>query len=301
MKVLIATPAYGGTVHTSYHESVLRTVQFFADEFPGIRFESKIISISLLAAARNVFASIVLNDPSYTHLLFIDADMGFAPSLIAKMLAFRKPVVGIVAPAKRMDHEAFYRARSSCGSGVAARLIANEYVAGDGALIGKRNADGSEEVDIVDGFSRVTYTGTGIMLIERKVLEAMRDRFNDLWMPNPPDRVRGFGLRTGGFFQCFEPLRDKDGLALGEDVSFCIRWVNDCQGEIWANVDEGIAHMGSEAYAGQYLAKLKSRPSLKINMISSSENVSIVPPAASDPDEPRLTRKERRAMRHART
>lgn len=297
MKVLIATPAYGGMVHTTYHESVLRTVSFFAEEFPGIRFESKIISISLLAAARNVFASMILNDPSYTHLLFIDADMGFAPSLIAKMLAFRRPVVGIVAPAKRMNHDAYYRARSAGGNDVTARLIANEYVAGDGALVGKRNADGSEEVDIVDGFVRVTHTGTGIMLIERKVLEVMRDRFADLWMANPPERVRSFGLRAGGFFQCFEPLRDKDGLALGEDISFCLRWVNDCQGEIWASVDEGIAHVGSEAYAGQYLAKLKSRPSLRLNMVSSSEGASIVPPAAAEPEGRRLTRRERRAMR----
>lgn len=298
MKVLIATPAYGGVVHTTYHESVLRTVGFFAQEFPGISFESKIISISMLTVARNVLASRVLNDPSYTHLLFIDADMGFAPSLIAKMLAFRKPIVGIVAPAKRLDLDKLHDAHLVCGNDVTARLIANDYIAGDGAVIRAKKADGSQEIEIVDGFVRVTHTGTGIMLIERRVLEEMRQSHPELWIANPPEHVRKVGLPTGGLLQCFEPLRDKDGLAMGEDVSFCIRWVEDCKGEIWANVDEAIVHIGSDVFVGQYLAKMQHSPSVKLNVANTAPLANVAPPAGLD--DRRLTRKERRAMRHAR-
>jgi hypothetical protein len=296
MKVLIATPAYGGVVHTTYHHSIFKTLDFFAQEFPGIRFETKIMSISLLAAARNVLASTVLNDPSYSHLLFIDADMGFAPSLIAKMLAFRKPVVGIVAPAKSLDLEAYYRARAGCGDVLAARLVANDYVAGDGALIGKKHADGTKEIDIVDGFVQVHHTGTGIMLIERGALEAMRDRFPDLWIADPPAHVRKLSLPTGGYFQCFEPMRDDHCIALGEDVSFCLRWVNECQGEIWANIDEAIVHVGNEVFAGQYLNKLQVTSKLKLNIRNSSPGPTTI---AAEPAKP-ANRHERRALRHAR-
>lgn len=298
MKVLIATPAYGGSVHTTYHESILRTLDFFREEFPGIRFESKIISISMLTVARNVFASFILNDPSYTHLLFIDADMGFAPSLIAKMLAFRKPVVGIVAPAKALDHETFHRARMVTGNDITARLVANEYIAGDGAVIKTRRADGSQEIDIVDGFARVTHTGTGIMLVERGVFETLREHHPELWIPNPPDRVRKVGLRQGGLLQCFEPLRDKDGLAMGEDISFCIRWVEGCQGEIWANVDEAIVHVGDEAYVGQYLAKMKHSPSVKLKLKNPSDGAV---PVTEDISELRLSRQQRRALQRGRS
>jgi hypothetical protein len=160
-------------------------------------------------------------------------------------------------------------------------------------------------VDIIDGFVRVKHTGTGIMLIERKVLETMRERFPNLWMANPPAHIRDFIVRNGGpqdsgYLQCFETLPDKDGIAYGEDVSFCLRWVKGCEGEIWANVDEAIVHIGNEVFVGQYITKLKSRPDLKLNMVSSAETTSIVPPVEPGPGDRRPTRKERRAFRRER-
>jgi hypothetical protein len=253
MKILIATPAYGGVVHTAYHEAVLSTVLYFQQNFPGIAFENRTLSLSLISTARNVFASIVLNDTSFTHLLFIDADMGFSPSLIARMLAFKKPVTGIVAPQRRLDYEAYHLARSHTDNPAIAKVIGNDYVGGDDKVL--RNAEG--EIEVVDGFVRVSQTGTGIMLIERGVLENMRDRFPRLWLADAGENMRRIGL-SGGLLQCFDPLRDKDGIGLGEDVSFCLRWTHELGAEIWANVDEPIVHVGQDGYAGHYLSKLKA-------------------------------------------
>ena len=79
---------------TGYYTSVVKTLLFFKDEYPGIEIDLRLLSLSILPLARNLFASLVLEDKSYTHLLFVDSDMGFSPSLIAKMIAFQKPVVG---------------------------------------------------------------------------------------------------------------------------------------------------------------------------------------------------------------
>lgn len=257
MKILLATPAYGGLVHTGYHESVLSTVSYFQREFPGFEFVSSILSLSLISTARNVLASQVLADESFTHILFIDADMGFGPSLVARMLARNKPVVGIVAPQRRLDYEAYHQARARTDNQLLARVIANGYVAGDDAVMVEQGSDGRRVVTVVDGFVRVSHTGTGIMLIQRGVLEAMRDYYPGLYLAEPPAHVRALGVPRGGYLQCFEPARDQHGLALGEDVSFCLRWTREMGGEIWANVDEAIIHTGSDHYAGQYLSRLE--------------------------------------------
>ena len=84
-----------------YYTSVVKTLLFFKDEYPGIEIDLRLLSLSILPLARNLFASLVLEDKSYTHLLFVDSDMGFSPSLIAKMIAFQRPVVGVIAPRRR--------------------------------------------------------------------------------------------------------------------------------------------------------------------------------------------------------
>jgi len=98
MKILIGTPAYGETVTTTYCETLFWLFDHFHANHPHCKLEHKFLSLALLPHIRNYFASRVLNDKSYTHLLFIDADMGFAPSLIEHMIAADKPVVGCICP-----------------------------------------------------------------------------------------------------------------------------------------------------------------------------------------------------------
>jgi hypothetical protein len=257
VKILIATPAYGAVVTSAYHESVLTTVSFFKQDFPGIEIESRLVSLSMITTARNLFASQVLADESITHLLFIDADMGFPPSLVARMLALRKPVVGVIYPQRQLDYEAYHRARALTDSVPLAKVIANGYVSGDKSVKSETAADGKATITVRDGFVPVTHTGTGIMLIERQVLEAMRGHYPELWIAEPPPHVRALGLPQGGYLQCFEQARDQYGVTIGEDTSFCLRWTQQMGGEIWANVDEIITHVGSATFSGHYLSKLR--------------------------------------------
>ena len=105
---MIATPAYGGQVTTTYCDTVISLIDHFREKHPHIRFERKFLSLSALPFARNVFANLVMQDDSFTHLLFVDADMGFAPSLIEHMIAADKPMVGAMSPFRKLELEKLY-------------------------------------------------------------------------------------------------------------------------------------------------------------------------------------------------
>ena len=289
MKILLGTPAHGGMVCLGYHETILRMLAFFAKEYPGIEFVNRSIVSSVLPLARNILASMVLNDVSFSHLLFVDSDMGFSPSLIAKMIAFQKPVVGCICPKKAFNYEWFHAAAATYDNPMVARLLANDYIGGQGAVIVETGPNGERRTQLVDGFVKVAYAGTGIMLIQRGAFCRLKERFPDLWVDNPGERYRSFGLE-GGVLQCFDSVQGDDGLFPGEDIAFCRRWTEGCGGEIWSNVDEAIGHIGQENFIGQYLIKLQRGETLAPKPVASP---TFTPPTAVH----LLTRRERRAMR----
>jgi hypothetical protein len=255
MNILLGTPVHGGMVCLGYHETILRTLAFFGKEYPGIRFETRSIVSSVLPFARNILASMTLNE-TFSHLLFVDSDMGFSPVLIAKMIAFQKPVVGCICPKKTFNYDWFHASAATYDNPMVARLLANDYIGGQGAVIAETAPNGERSARLVDGFVKVQYAGTGIMLIHRDVFVAIKARFPELWVENPGEKYRSFGLH-GGVLQCFDSVQGPDGLFPGEDIAFCRRWVEGCGGEIWSSVDEAIVHIGQENFVGQYLLKLQ--------------------------------------------
>jgi hypothetical protein len=42
-------------------------------------------------------------------------------------------------------------------------------------------------------------------------------------------------------------------------MSFCYRWINQCGGEIWANVNHRISHVGPFDYAIRYASILEAK------------------------------------------
>ncbi|TBW33505.1 hypothetical protein EYW49_20225 [Siculibacillus lacustris] len=263
MKVLIATPAYGGKVFRGFHESVTQTVLAFGRQFPFVAFEHRLIDVPVLATARNILASLVLADESFTHLLFVDADMAFSPKLIARMLAFRKPVVGSIYPEKKIDFDVLRVAmKQTQRTSLQALLTSAPYVCGAEVVWGEA-ADGVTELEVRDGFVRTRLSGTGVMLIEREVLVRIRDAMPDLWIAEPAAQIRAWGLAEGGLLQCFDSVVNSVGYFVSEDIAFCLRW-GELGGEIWAAVDEAIVHSGSARYYGRFDVRLKASNNLVI-------------------------------------
>jgi hypothetical protein len=255
MKILLGTPVHGGMVCLGYHEAIIRMLAFFHQNFPNIHFEQRSPVCSMVTFARNLLASLVLNDKSYSHLLFIDSDMVFSPTLIARMIAFDKPLVGCICPMKSFDYNWYHASGVVHEDPMAARLLATAYVSGEALIRGEGG------LELVEGFARAHFGGTGIMLIRREVFEQIKERYPELWVDKPNTYYSGFGL-TGGVLQCFETTPGDDRIHNGEDVSFCHRWVKGCGGELWCCVDEVVGHIGQESYFGHYIVKMQKGESL---------------------------------------
>jgi hypothetical protein len=262
MKILIGTPAYGETVTTTYFDALMWLLQHFQVNHPHIRFEHNFQSYAMLAMVRNYFGSRVLNDESFTHLLFIDSDMGFGPTLIEHMLAADKPVVGCICPHRLFDFAAFYALHDKVKDPVVARLVAQEYVGGGAAIdfsdskttVGDRTV--TDQIFVEGACVRAKRAGTGIMLIKREVFAAIKARYPELWIEQGGDFYRKIGLE-GGVLQCFDSIPDENGVYVGEDLAFCRRWTEGCGGEIWSVMTETILHVGTLKYIGNYLTKLR--------------------------------------------
>lgn len=97
-RVLICTPAYSGEVNYRYTESVMAATVYCL--FHQIQVELKIAArMTLLEYARAYLAAKFL-EGDYTHLMWIDADLGFDPRAIVKLVKHDKDIVGGVYPVK---------------------------------------------------------------------------------------------------------------------------------------------------------------------------------------------------------
>ena len=158
--IFIATPCYGGQLTMAYVKSVL---DFQAEAAKrGIRTSFRFVANeALIVRARNELTWAFLQSDA-THLLFIDADIGFVPEQVFRLLAFDADVTAAAYPLKKIDWEKVRRAAQSGrpdleGAGLDYVL----YPETKGAMTARND------------FVRVRHTGTGFLMIRRAALVKM--------------------------------------------------------------------------------------------------------------------------------
>ncbi len=100
--VFLATPCFGGLVTQNYMLSVIRLMQHSATA----GFDTALALLghdSLITRSRNTLVAQFLDNRAATHLMFIDADIGFEPAQIERMLRFDEDVVAGMYPLKVID------------------------------------------------------------------------------------------------------------------------------------------------------------------------------------------------------
>src|SRR5271166_4450889 len=105
VNILIALPCYGSQVFVSHARSMRSLIDIFKQY--GIRHQIvEVTSESLIPRGRNVFANIVVfdKDPAgndYTHLLFLDVDIGFNAANILQAIGWNKTSWPSLIPARQ--------------------------------------------------------------------------------------------------------------------------------------------------------------------------------------------------------
>src|ERR1700738_4013718 len=99
--LVVATPCFGGQLSVVYAASIFK-LQKVLRTFPEI--ELKVLlkdGDALITRARASLCAQFLDDPDATHLLFIDADIGFEPDQVMRLIASGADFSAAIYPIKR--------------------------------------------------------------------------------------------------------------------------------------------------------------------------------------------------------
>jgi hypothetical protein len=235
--LVVATPCFGGQVSSIYASSIFQLQRAVRTKS---NIELKVLmrdGDALITRARANLMTQFLDDPTATHFLFIDADIGFEPEQVFRLIESGADMVAGVYPIKRVNWDKARRVIESKRAKVAAAAL--DYVL---------EINDPDHVAVVNGFTRVRYAGTGFLMIRRHVFEKMCLAYASLqfFREHSLDALAGSPNR----FALFECMIDaKSGTYLSEDFAFCKRWT-DMGGEIWADLQSRLDHVGPSVFHG---------------------------------------------------
>ena len=105
-KIFLGMPMYGGILTENTMHGLLQLQQWSIARGVGLRLQS-MGNESLITRARNTLVSMMMDQTDYvaTHLLFIDADIGFSAQNIERLLCAEKDVACGIYPRKHIHFE----------------------------------------------------------------------------------------------------------------------------------------------------------------------------------------------------
>jgi hypothetical protein len=236
--ILIGTPCYGGQI-TSFFATSLLKLQQVCQKTGDIDLTVLMLSgDALITRARQNLVAHFLENPTATHLLFIDADIGFEPEQVFRLLRFGAEMTAAPYPVKKIDWKKV--AKSTEKGQTPLDSAALSYVFG---------FEDPDKIQVKNGFAKVRSAGTGFLLIARSALLKMTERYPELKYKredHAEDPLTGSSWRFA-LFNCL--IDEATGTYLSEDFSFCRRWT-DMGGEIWVDLESKLTHTGSFTFNG---------------------------------------------------
>lgn len=236
-RIYLAVPAYGGTFSAEFVQSLFRLLT--VKRKAPVDFKFTYFDYADIVAARNYLISdFYYNNPSYTHLLFVDDDMGFDPALIEEMVALKEGVVGVFYPKRKVDLRKLHEAKDLTFEKALAK--ASEFI---GEVRKPMKGKGR--------FVSVSHCGTGVMLISRGAVETMIEK-----LPEIVDTVRFRSMPfankfTDRFITPFDKIKTETA-EYSEDYSFCRRWALGCGGTVYAHAQASVRHVGHMTFGAKY-------------------------------------------------
>ena len=241
--IFIATPCYGGMVSQTYMESILALTA----EAPSAQLSLTLGLVgqdALITRSRNTLLAQFMTTEA-SHILFVDADIGFSPSQVFRLLKAKRDLIGALYPLRACHWGKASQTRLANGEPLTTAGL--EYVG---------QPDGAVDHD---GFGRGDFAGTGFLLISRSAIKRMIAGF-------PDTRCRHghvLGARDSEIYALFDCLIDPvSRLYLSEDYAFCARW-RALGGEVWLDTQARLTHCGMSEFQGDF--KQRFRPCQLVN------------------------------------
>lgn len=221
MGIFVATPCYNGQAIVPYIDGCY----FLKKELDIIGVPHEFLRIrneSLITRARNVCAMSFLEDSGLSYLLFIDADIEFSPSDVARLWNLCTDGADVA-----VGH---YRHKNPDAKDLV-------WV---GEKLGGRISDYKEPFE-------VSYAGTGFMMIKRQTFEKLKELHPEWeYEEGIPDEGKRDDIPRRKLFAFFQdPI--EDGYHLSEDYFFCKR-VREAGMKIMMDPKIELKHWGWYAY-----------------------------------------------------
>jgi hypothetical protein len=210
-RVHICMPCYGGMLTESTFMSYIKWSN--AARQLGLDWTMETMTNeSLISRARNTLTAKFLHNKESTHLMFIDADIGWEPWHLLVMLNRDVDVIGGLYPMKSLP----------------VKWCVNGF-------------EGAEEG--ADGLQEVSKTGTGFMLIKRHVFEklnahpATKPFMNDIGLP----------VELNPYMKTYFDTAVRENRYYSEDWTFCENW-RDIGGKVWIDKRVLLRHTGTYTF-----------------------------------------------------
>ena len=253
-KIFVATPMYGGMCSGQYCKSTA-DLSKLAQSY-GIEIEFfYLFNESLITRARNYCVDEFLRHERFTHLMFIDSDIGFNPDDILTLAAIAEPgsdkqIVCGPYPKKCISWEKVKVAVDK-GYGDENPQALADYV-GDYVF---NPASGKNQIRI-DEVAEVMEGGTGFMMIQRSAFEQYEKAYPEFhYLPDHVHSEHFDGTREiMAYFDCV--ICPDTKRYLSEDYMFC-QWARNAGIKVWMAPWMRLTHMGSYTFGGSLEALAK--------------------------------------------
>ncbi len=242
--IYLAVPCYGGQLTLHFVSSLLRLQDACRQQGVGLHVEM-MGGEALITRGRSRLAAQFLAHPDATHILYVDADIGFMPHDVFRLLDSGKDVIAAVCPLKKID---WGKVRRAVEKGV------TDLQAASIGYVVRFLPNPQNSVDVNDGYAQVAYGGTGFLMISRGAMQKLFDAHPEL-RAKMGDMADNAAAETVMVFDTM--IEPETGQYLSEDYAFCRRWRN-LGGEIWADFQARLTHVGHAAYTGSLIEALEA-------------------------------------------
>jgi hypothetical protein len=257
--VYILTPCFGSVCFVNYIYCLLQTKEMFQQ----FKIDLQILfckSDSLITRARNNLVAKAMNDPSMTHMMFIDNDITWNPVDIIKLMLADKPLVGGIYPLKTYDFNKIVPTDNNVDpinqiitKKNSSRLSNVPDVDTIQMNLLKYNVNhSSNEIRVIKNLTKVRHVATGFMMIQRNVI-------NELCEAHPEtkytDDISFLNSEENKFAYALFDCGVVDNHYLSEDWMFCTRWTN-LNNEIWVDITINLTHTGIHDFKGCFMSTL---------------------------------------------